>query len=498
MSECWSYKQRESELGSSPAEIYARDVFSFWAPIDVQFLDAMVNWAYWRKLEFMTPYWTQYLRSYIDYDATTSNLPPADLFNLAWSKSALAMRAPATSPSGVAYNNFLANPVDTVPPSAPIVTSTSSRSSISLQWTATDNVGVYKYVLDRPGFSNTTVYNQYTDRNLTDGTCYDYTITAYDFKGNNTATPYHACTNDATPPTPPTVTTVTPGPVVPGDPTTTSMTITWAGATDNVGIKGYVIYKATDSCSAEFAAIAQVPATPTTYVNSGLQRSSTLFCYRVKTQDQAGFYSDFGPVGSAVSPDWLPPSIPRGVTASGAPQDVTVNWSPSTDDSDTAPTYEVRRTTESSITTIASGLTRTSYVDRTITPSPDTVPPDPQVYQPQPGSTVSRTIAFSCNCKDKGVTTVARYAIRAVDASNNASNWSVDAVVVFPTVGGVVVAKNFYVDGVLVNTITDPSINYFPWDTRTVPNGPHTLTIQALDAAGNVGVSVPAEITVAN
>jgi hypothetical protein len=62
----------------------------------------------------------------------------------------------------------------------------------------------------------------------------------------------------------------------------------------------------------------------------------------------------------------------------------------------------------------------------------------------------------------------------------------------------VVVAKNFYVDGVLVNTITDPSVNYFLWDTRTVPNGPHTLTIQALDAAGNVGVSVPAEITVAN
>ena len=50
-------KERDSELGVLPyPPIFARDPFSFWEPIDISFLQAIVNFANYKQLAFISPF----------------------------------------------------------------------------------------------------------------------------------------------------------------------------------------------------------------------------------------------------------------------------------------------------------------------------------------------------------------------------------------------------------------------------------------------------------
>lgn len=55
----------------------------------------------------------------------------------------------------------------------------------------------------------------------------------------------------------------------------------------------------------------------------------------------------------------------------------------------------------------------------------------------------------------------------------------------------------FYVNGVLKGSDMSSPYNY-PWDTASVANGNHALSAKAYDAAGNIGVSSPVNVTVNN
>jgi hypothetical protein len=69
MSEAWLFKAAETELGSvTETEMFARDVFSFWAPLDQKFLEVITKLAYAREFEFISPFWTKYFFAYLDYD----------------------------------------------------------------------------------------------------------------------------------------------------------------------------------------------------------------------------------------------------------------------------------------------------------------------------------------------------------------------------------------------------------------------------------------------
>ncbi|MBI1728953.1 MAG: Ig-like domain-containing protein, partial [Candidatus Rokubacteria bacterium] len=60
---------------------------------------------------------------------------------------------------------------------------------------------------------------------------------------------------------------------------------------------------------------------------------------------------------------------------------------------------------------------------------------------------------------------------------------------------GVTVTK-YYVDGALIGTFAPP-LYALVWDAALVPDGTHTLIVQATDAAGNTGTSAPVTVTVA-
>jgi len=78
--EAWLYKVSERELGNiSPVKAFARDVYSFWQPLDDMFLEIIVGLSRHVDAEFCSFFWMKYLYGYLDYDTSTKNLRPQQL-----------------------------------------------------------------------------------------------------------------------------------------------------------------------------------------------------------------------------------------------------------------------------------------------------------------------------------------------------------------------------------------------------------------------------------
>ena len=87
LGEAWLYKVRDQDLragnvAAAPGA-FARDVFSFWEPLDARFVTAMVKFSHGGKIDFTSFFWSRYFFGYVDYSEQTGRLPPAELFRLA-------------------------------------------------------------------------------------------------------------------------------------------------------------------------------------------------------------------------------------------------------------------------------------------------------------------------------------------------------------------------------------------------------------------------------
>ena len=131
----------------------------------------------------------------------------------------------------------------TVAPSQPgnLKVTSASATNVGVAWTpATDNVGVTGYDVYRGStLTTTTPQTNATFTGLSCGNAYQVGVDANDAAGNasppaNMAVTTSPCT-DSQPPTAPTNVTASTR-------TTTSIALTWAPATDNVGVAGYGIY----------------------------------------------------------------------------------------------------------------------------------------------------------------------------------------------------------------------------------------------------------------
>ncbi|GAA5198505.1 hypothetical protein GCM10023322_72080 [Rugosimonospora acidiphila] len=123
------------------------------------------------------------------------------------------------------------------------------------------------------------------------------------------------CPGDCTPPSAPVL-------VSPGH-TTTSATLSWTGATDNVGVVGYAVYRG--------GTLVASP-TGTTFTDTGLPPGA--YRYTVVARDAAGNASapsNAVTVGVGCV-DCAPPSTPGGLISPGQTgSTVALSWSPSTD-----------------------------------------------------------------------------------------------------------------------------------------------------------------------
>jgi chitodextrinase len=148
----------------------------------------------------------------------------------------------------------------------------------------------------------------YSDTGLTAGTSYSYRVRATDGTGNlggyspvaTAATP----TPDVTPPSAPA--TLSAAAV-----SNTQVNLSWAAASDNVAVTGYLIERCQGSGCSAFVQIAAPTGTGTTYGDAGLT-ASTSYSYRVRATDGAGNLGPYSPVSSATTLSTPPaPVIPK-------------------------------------------------------------------------------------------------------------------------------------------------------------------------------------------
>ena len=183
--------------------------------------------------------------------------------------------------------NFSITAPDTEVPTAPTLSANNTTSTkTTLSWTgATDNVAVASYDIYKDGtlVANSTT-SPYTVTGLSASTSYVFTVKAKD-ASNNISVSSNAVT----------VTTLAPDTEAPTAPslsasgtTNVSTTLTFTGATDNIGVTAYEIYK-------DGALIANVNNSP--YTVTGLSASTT-YIFTVKAKDDAGNVS---PLSNAVS-----------------------------------------------------------------------------------------------------------------------------------------------------------------------------------------------------
>jgi chitodextrinase len=212
---------------------------------------------------------------------------------------------------------------DQTPPSVPtgITAGTRTMTSVAFTWTAsTDNVGVTGYKVFRNGTQvGTPTATSFTDANgLTPGTSYNYTVSAFDAAGNNSA--QSAAVAIATLPD-------TQAPTVPGVPTSPSQTmssisLSWAASTDNVAVTGYKVFRNGTQITS---------STSTSFNDTGLVPNTT-YTYTVSAFDAAGNASAQS-AGAALKtlPDTQAPTAPGNLTSTQTRQNINLTFAASTD-----------------------------------------------------------------------------------------------------------------------------------------------------------------------
>lgn len=76
LDEAWLYKADQSTVssGNEALTITQLDTYSFWAPLDQEFLSTMVKASQVAKIDYVSPFWSTYFFSYINYDSNSVQL----------------------------------------------------------------------------------------------------------------------------------------------------------------------------------------------------------------------------------------------------------------------------------------------------------------------------------------------------------------------------------------------------------------------------------------
>lgn len=69
VAEAWLFKAGSGDSAgiATDSNIFKRDVYSFWAPLDQEFLANLVTFANVAQVSYISPFWTSYFFSYVNY-----------------------------------------------------------------------------------------------------------------------------------------------------------------------------------------------------------------------------------------------------------------------------------------------------------------------------------------------------------------------------------------------------------------------------------------------
>jgi chitodextrinase len=263
-------------------------------------------------------------------DPSTAYVYTVRAFDAAGNRSGMSNTDTGTT---LAPSSSDPSPSDTTAPTAPstLRATGASDTTVGMTWNAsTDNVGVSGYEIFRGGtLIATTTAASYTDTGLNPSTAYVYTVRAVDAAGNRSGMS-NTDTGTTLAPTP---TADTTAPTAPSTlravgASDTTVDVTWAASTDDVGVVGYRVFR--DGV--------QVGTTNgTTYTDAGLNAQTT-YVYTVKAYDAAGNVSaasnsDGGTTTAAPAPETSAPAAPTSLTGSRiAARKARLTWTDASND----------------------------------------------------------------------------------------------------------------------------------------------------------------------
>ena len=207
---------------------------------------------------------------------------------------------------------------DTTAPTAPTLTASNTTiNSTDLSWSgAADNVAVTSYDLYKNGvFLINVAGSPYTAVGLTPNTAYSFYVRAKDAAGNASANSntVNINTTDTTAPTTPTLSA--------SGTTINSTNLSWSGATDNVAVTSYDVYK---------DGVFLINVAGSAYTAVGLT-PNTAYSFYVRAKDAAGNASANSNTVNIATTDTIAPTAPT-LSASGTTiNSANLSWSGATD-----------------------------------------------------------------------------------------------------------------------------------------------------------------------
>jgi fibronectin type 3 domain-containing protein len=195
-----------------------------------------------------------------------------------------------------ASNSVSVTTDDATKPTPPTsVTASASGGNVQVSWSgATDNTAVTGYRVYRDDvtqpLATVTTGTTYTDTTVRSSTSYTYRVTALDAAGNESdrSAPATVVSADTDPPT-------APGSVQAAPAGDTSVTVTWAAASDAVGVTGYDVYR-----NGGATPVGSVNGATRSFTDAGLAADTT-YSYTVKARDAAGNVSTASAPASATT-----------------------------------------------------------------------------------------------------------------------------------------------------------------------------------------------------
>ena len=107
--EAWLYKATPEELRGriDYGDVYARDPYSFWQPLDARFVELMVRLTRAWGVEYVSFFWSGFFFDYLDYDETLPGLPLPGLLQRLNREQADSLEAGRISETGRALREML-------------------------------------------------------------------------------------------------------------------------------------------------------------------------------------------------------------------------------------------------------------------------------------------------------------------------------------------------------------------------------------------------------
>jgi len=104
--EMWADKPIAPYNGNYAAaakDTYTQNVYSFWMPVDQEFLLAMAKYSEIFPVQYVSPFWPIYFSAYTSYNPNNAALSVNQLFNVEIDNTLQNLRLDAITPVGFTY-----------------------------------------------------------------------------------------------------------------------------------------------------------------------------------------------------------------------------------------------------------------------------------------------------------------------------------------------------------------------------------------------------------